>query len=54
MALNAPGKGGGEGPKPKRKASLSSYGVSNTGGSSVGDPESKKRKLLRKIQKLTF
>jgi len=41
MALNTPNMG------EKKKTSLSSFGVSNAGGSSVGESESKKRKLLK-------
>jgi len=42
MALNVPNIG-----NEKMKASLNSFGVSNAEGSSFGESESKKRKLLK-------
>jgi len=33
--------------KPKHAVSVSSFGVSNAGGSTIGDSESKKKKILK-------
>ncbi|ORX80699.1 hypothetical protein BCR32DRAFT_19087, partial [Anaeromyces robustus] len=48
MALNSPDG------KPKIKGSQSSFGVSNAGGSSFGDSENKKRKMLKMNMIHTF